>query len=356
MPTYREADNLRPLCEAAHAAMTAHEIPYELIIADDRSPDDTEAVARALAERYPLRLILAEGRPRDLSLSVLDGIAAAAGRYIVVMDADLSHPVDRIPDMLCAVREESGVFALGSRYAGGGGFDRRWSIWRLINSKAATLLARPLVKAADPLSGFFAARRKDLRAIGDYRPIGYKIALELMVRTRFRKIVEVPILFRDRTIGESKMNLREMVKYLRHLRRLYVYKFGTLGEFLNFLAVGGSGFVVDICFYYLLQFLGLDHRLARAIAFWPATTWNWALNRITSFGDRKRLPRRRQWTEYVISSGFAFVVSWGMYASLTSWSPWFEARKLLALIIGIGLASVINFTVSTLFVFGERRR
>ena len=356
VPTYCEAETLRPLCRSVHEAMRSRGIPYELVIVDDRSPDGTAEIAAQLAREYPLRLLRASGRPRDLALSVLDGMAAAAGEYLVVMDADLSHPVDRIPALLREVRSGSGVFALGSRYVGEGSFDRRWSLWRFLNSRMATLLAKPLVPVNDPMSGFLAVRKRDLGDLGRLRPIGYKIALELMVRSDFRRIVEVPIAFSDRQAGKSKMNLAQQWKYLRHLRRLYVYRFGRFGEFMHYIAVGGSGFVVDISFYYLLQWLGVEHRIARAVAFWPAATWNWALNRRLTFGDRRRRPRRRQWLEYSVTSLLGFAISWGLYTSLTTWLPWFDSRRFAAVILGITVASIFNFTVSSAVVFSEKRR
>ena len=356
VPTYREAENLRPLCESVKAVMQSCGIPYELIIADDCSPDRTVEIAGQLVRQHPLRLLQATDRPRDLALSVLDGIKAAAGEYLVVMDADLSHPVDRIPDLLQAVRSASGVFAVGSRYVGDGGFDRNWSLWRLLNSRMAMLLARPLVQVGDPMSGFFAVRKQDLCDLRRLHPIGYKIALELMVRCDFKQVVEVPITFHDRRAGNSKMNLKQQWNYLRHLRRLYVYRFGRFGEFVNFLAVGSSGFVIDIAGYYLLQWLGLDHRIARAVSFLPAVTWNWTHNRRTTFGDRKRCPRVRQWLEYIVANLLGIAISWGIYASLTSYLPWFDRWRLLAVILGVAVASVFNFIVSSVFVFSEKRR
>lgn len=91
----------------------------------------------------------------------------------------------------------------------GGKFDRGWSFWRFLNSWFATLLALPLTQCSDPMTGFFAVRKQDLPDLEKFRPIGYKIALELMVRGEVENIVEVPIAFKDRAAGDSKMNLRQ---------------------------------------------------------------------------------------------------------------------------------------------------
>ena len=206
VPTYKEAENLQALCESVDQVLGAENLAYELLIVDDQSPDDTVNIARSLAEKYPLRLIQPAGRSRDLSLSVLDGIREASSDVVVAMDADLSHPVTKIPQLVAAVEEDT--FVAGSRYAKGGKFDRGWSFWRFLNSWFATLMALPFTSCSDPMTGFFALRKQDLNELKRFRPIGYKIALELMVRGEFKKIVEIPIEFKDRAVGKSKMNLQ----------------------------------------------------------------------------------------------------------------------------------------------------
>jgi dolichol-phosphate mannosyltransferase len=114
---------------------------------------------------------------------------------------------------------------IGSRYVRGGGVHAGWSWFRRFNSRVATLLARGLTNAEDPMAGFFAIRKSTLAQAADLRPIGYKIALELIVRCDCRDVVEVPILFQDRSAGESKMSLRQQWLYLRHLGRLYAARY-----------------------------------------------------------------------------------------------------------------------------------
>lgn len=356
VPTYREAENLPLLCQEVHRVLSDQGIEYELLVVDDQSPDDTVSVAEALARSYPIRLIQPGGRERDLSRSVVDGFREASGEYIVVMDADLSHPVDKIPEFLDVLQGGEGRLVLGSRYVSGGGFDKAWSFWRYLNSASATWLAAPLTRSRDPMTGFFALCRQDLPDLERLRPIGYKIALELMVRGDFEEVIEVPFSFRDRAAGESKMTLGQQLKYIRHLRRLYLYRYGGIAEFLHYGAVGASGFVVDVAFYYLFQFIGLDHRTARAIAFWPAVSWNWALNRLTTFGDRRRRPRGRQWLEFMLTSGVGFVLNWGIYVVLTSMFEFFDEYRILALIAGIIGASVFNFMAASMFVYSDKRK
>ena len=142
------------------------------------------------------------------------------------MDADLSHPPERIADLLAALDADCDM-VVGSRYAPGGLIDRTWSPWRFLNSRLATSLALPLVNCSDPMSGFFATDRRALPDLKKLQPIGYKIALELMVRGQLR-VKELPIDFRDRGKGSSKMNWRRQLNFLRHLYRLYKVKFGGI--------------------------------------------------------------------------------------------------------------------------------
>jgi dolichol-phosphate mannosyltransferase len=354
VPTYREARNIPALMKAVDEVMVSANLEYELLIVDDNSPDETKEVVAGLQSNFPVRLIQPTGRERDLSLSVVDGIREAKSDLVVVMDADLSHPVDMVPVLLRQLQHDETNFVLGSRYTKGGSFDRDWSLWRFLNSYAATLMARPLTSSNDPMSGFFAFDRRRVE-LSRLRPIGYKIGLELMVKGSFNGVTEVAIQFKDRTVGESKMNFAQQWKYLRHLRRLYLYQFKGWAEFVHYSAVGASGFVADVSIYYLLQLLGLDHRIARAISFWPAVSWNWALNRVTTFGERQRRPKARQWIEFVMTSLIGFSLNWGIYFLLTTYSPFFNTYRLLALLAGIIGASLFNFTASTLFVYSEKR-
>lgn len=356
VPTFEEADNLPALVERLAEVLCNVVADYEIVVVDDNSPDDIVSVCERLSATHPVRLLQPTGRARDLSRSVLDGIGVTRFSLVLVMDADLSHPPERIPAMLAEIEAHPGAFVLGSRYVPGGSFDREWSLWRFLNSRIATLLARPLVRCADPMSGFLLFDRKRLGDLTGLRPLGFKIGLELMVRGDFDEIREVPIGFADRGAGASKMNLEEQFKYIRHLRRLYLYRFGGLAEFVHFGAVGASGFVIDVFFYYLFQLFGVPHQVARGLSFWPAVSWNWALNRLTTFGERQRRPRGRQWLEFVVTSLVGFSVNWSVYVLLTGRVGFFDTYRLLALICGVISASIFNFTVSTLFVYSDTRR
>jgi len=223
VPTYREADNLSFLAHAIDAALGDFDGGYELLLVDDDSQDGSEEVAAKLSRRFPLRILVRKGE-RGLATAVIEGIRASTGDVVVVMDGDLSHPPGAIPIMVERVMSGASDFVLGSRYVEGGSVDEAWSGFRKLNSLIASLLARPLCTLKDPMSGFFALRRADVPDLRRLSPIGYKIALEILVKGNFQEPTEVPIHFAERQHGESKLSLKEQLNFIRHLHRLYAYR------------------------------------------------------------------------------------------------------------------------------------
>lgn len=224
IPTLNEAENLPLLVPRIATALAGSS--YEIIVIDDNSRDNTVAVCNQLSQKFPLRLLVREHPQNGLSGAVLDGMAVAQGDYFVVMDADLQHPPERIPALLVPLQTGQADFTLGSRHIEGGTIEGRWGFLRRLNSWGAALLARPFSgKVTDPMSGFFALSRQTFQSGERLTPIGYKIALELMCKCRVNRVVEIPIHFGTRQMGESKLSLKEQLRYLQHLGRLYQFKY-----------------------------------------------------------------------------------------------------------------------------------
>ena len=217
VPTYNERDRLSDLVEKIFASYTAHGIDGEIVIVDDNSPDGTGELADELASRYRVTVLHRAGK-MGLGTAVIEGFAAASAPIVGVMDADLSHPPDLLPGMLAVMQSTSADVVIGSRYIPGGG-TRGWGVGRLLMSRFACLLARAVTPIHDATSGFFLMRRtlaRDVRISAG----GFKICLELLVRGRPASVVEVPYVFVGRTAGESKMNLKEALGYLKQLVEL----------------------------------------------------------------------------------------------------------------------------------------
>ncbi len=217
VPTYNERDRLKDLVEKIAAIYTRADIDGEIVIVDDNSPDGTGALADELAGRYRIRVLHRAGK-LGLGTAVIEGFAAASAPIVGVMDADLSHPPSLLPGMFAVMQATSADFVIGSRYIPGGG-TQGWGLGRLLMSRFACLLARSVTPIRDATSGFFLIRRnlaRDVRISAG----GFKICLELLVRGRPASVVEVPYVFVGRTAGESKMNTKEALGYLKQLVEL----------------------------------------------------------------------------------------------------------------------------------------
>jgi dolichol-phosphate mannosyltransferase len=149
-----------------------------------------------------------------LASAVLAGFAQARGDVLVVMDADLSHPPEAVPRLASAI-DDGADLAVGSRYVRGGGTED-WPLKRRIVSRAACLIGNVLVPIRDCTSGFFAIRKTALDGV-KLNPIGFKIGFEVMARSRYKRAVEIPYVFRDRELGKSKFGRREVMQYLVQL-------------------------------------------------------------------------------------------------------------------------------------------
>lgn len=243
VPTFREAPNIKPLVERVFAATKQAGREAELIIVDDDSQDGTEAIVESLRTEYPVRLIVRQDE-QGLSSAVLAGFRDARYDRFVVLDADLQHPPEMIPAMLDHLDAGDGDFVIATRYGGEGAIAGDWPLRRRIASRLATLLAKPLATLSDPMSGFFALHRTTWERAEELDPIGYKIALELYVKGRCSRPVEVSIQFGTRTAGTSKFGLTQQVHYLRHLARLYRFRFPLFMEILLFILLVGVGAIV----------------------------------------------------------------------------------------------------------------
>jgi dolichol-phosphate mannosyltransferase len=214
LPTYNERENLEPLVTAVRSVLDGPAPDHTILIVDDASPDGTGEVADALAARDPHVRVLHRPRKDGLGQAYLAGfdVALAEGAGLVVeMDADFSHDPAYLPALIGAARDADLV--LGSRYVPGGGI-RNWGRLRTFVSRGGCWYARTVlgVEVRDLTGGFKCFRRAVLEAL-DLRSIrsqGYAFQVELTYRALqlgFR-VKEVPIVFADRRVGQSKMSRR----------------------------------------------------------------------------------------------------------------------------------------------------
>jgi dolichol-phosphate mannosyltransferase len=208
---------------AIFAAYESGGIDGELVIVDDNSPDGTGAVADELARTFPITVLHRAGK-LGLGTAVVEGFRAAQAEIVGVIDADLSHPPELVPRMLSVLHAEKADIVIGSRYIPGGGTSN-WESSRVLMSKFACVMARGLTPVRDATSGFFLMYRDRARGV-TISAGGFKICLELLIRSEPTTVVEVPYVFKGRTVGESKMNWKEAAGYLAQLKDLHAYRRG----------------------------------------------------------------------------------------------------------------------------------
>ncbi|MBP8128696.1 MAG: glycosyltransferase family 2 protein [Candidatus Hydrogenedentes bacterium] len=348
VPTFREAQNLPELVERIELACGSRGIVAEMLVMDDDSRDGIVEAAESLARPW-LRVVVRREN-RGLSAAVLDGFRLARHEVLLVMDADLSHPPEKIPEMLEALASGAD-FVLGSRYVRGGSTDEDWGFFRWVNSRVATLLARPFTRVADPMSGFFAFRRDAFEQAASLNPVGYKIGLEILVKCNCRDIREIPIHFSKRKHGESKLNLKEQIRYLQHLRRLAIYKFANWAHFVQFGIVGFTGTIVNLAVLTLLVFLGAPLRAAVALAILTAMVSNFVLNREFTFSYARSGPFWRQMFGFIAASSVGAVVNYATVLVLLHTWPVLERLPQVASVVGILAGLIFNFFASRYLVF-----
>ena len=222
IPTYNEAENIKPLCERIFAAVKAAGLDAELIFVDDESPDGTGSVIDSLAGRYNIKAVHRKGN-RGLASAVIEGFNAARGEILCVLDADLSHPPEKIPDMYRLIANNESDFVIASRLVKGGG-STDWSLFRKAISVVAQIIARPLTPIKDLTSGYFMLKRSVIEGV-KLNPIGFKIGLEIIAKGHYNRAVEIPIVFSGRVKKRSKLGARQTIEYLLQVFGLYLLSF-----------------------------------------------------------------------------------------------------------------------------------
>jgi dolichol-phosphate mannosyltransferase len=212
VPTLNEEENIVPLV----SEITAWAVPFrEILFIDDHSTDATRDKIRTLAGSQPIRLIEQDGAGPGLAAAIMSGARAAQGEILLVMDADLSHPADRIKDLVAPLLAGTADLVVGSRYVKGGSTPG-WAVWRRVVSRTGAMLAYPLTGLHDSMCGFFAIGRSRLLELAP-QTSGFKIVFETMVRARGTlRVREIPIVFRERVHGKSKMSFGVALRFFFH--------------------------------------------------------------------------------------------------------------------------------------------
>jgi len=347
VPTHNEAENIPELVDRISKALNG--VEYEVIFVDDASTDGTRDLVRSFSKRLPVKLVERPSRMGIIS-AVFDGLKLAQGEYVAVMDADLQHPPEHLPEMLKLVEDNDVV--IGSRFAERARAEGL-SWFRRFLSKTAILLAHTLLpasrKTSDPLSGFFLVRRSLLNEVeGGSYPRSFKVLLYLLARAeRDIRVVDVPINFGRRLRGRSKLGLGEMLRYLWLLLALSRWRP------VKFAVVGASGILVNLGVLYALLTVGVGHLLAGAISIEASIISNFVFNDLWTFSDRRagnHIVRIAKWHG---AMALGALVNYVVYAVLS-----YFVHYLVAMFVGIIVAFVLRYLLSefTIWSAGTSRR
>ncbi len=354
IPTYNEKANIAPLVEAVRSALG--DIPWEIIIVDDDSPDQTFAEVSRLARDEPrLRCLRRVGR-RGLSSAVIEGALVANGSAIAVMDADFQHDERILKQMYEKLTSTGADIVVATRYAEGGGIGE-WDATRAKMSDFATRMAGMLVgnQTSDPMSGFFMVRREIFASvIYDLSQQGYKILLDIISSSHTPlKIEEVPYVFRTRQEGESKISVMVLAQFLFLIIEKLTH--GLIPpRFALFSIVGGFGLLVHLAILNGLKLAGFTFIAAQLTATFIAMMSNFVMNNEFTYRDR-RLTGLSFLAGLIL---FCVVCSFGALANvgvaeiaINQFGNWSFAG-----LAGAIMGAVFNFSAATSLVWRRPRK
>ena len=368
VPTYNESKNIGGILEHIQKSIPK-DILAETIVVDDNSPDKTAKIAEdyfnSIKEKTSHTInVIKRHAKNGLSSAILNGIQEAAGNTIVVIDSDFSHPPHIIPKMIETIKKTKCDIVIASRYVKGGSI-QGWPIKRKIMSKIATGIAKKGlgVEPKDPMSGYFAFKKNIIEGL-KFDAIGYKMLLEILVKTKGAKIQEVPYIFTDRKEGSSKLEASTVFDYFKSVWKLYRYgrkqrknearksvKF--LSKAGRFFTVGASGLGVNYLASVLFA-LNADvwylHATMMGIVF--SITSNFFLNKYWTFEDKNFEIKRTlvQYGKFIVFSSIGALVQLGMvYYLVAEWNLTYPA----SLVLAVGTAACGNFILNKKWTFKE---
>jgi len=356
-PSYREAENIPVLFERLKTALAG--LDWELIVVDDDSSDGTADIARKIAQSDKRMRVIQRLDRRGLSGAVIEGMLASSAPVLAVVDSDLQHDEKILPQMIRRFETDPRTeLVIGSRYATGGGVGEFKSN-RAAYSRVATRLGNMVTKThvADPMSGFFAVRRETFMQVArKLSNEGFKILFDMLASSpRPLVVAEIPYEFGERVHGESKLDTAVAWQYVELLLDILIGRLIPV-RMIKFGIVGLSGVVISLGTVWILySIFGENFDLSQAIATFMGMTWNYFLNNLFTFKDR----RQTGWGILVGLLSFYAVCSVGAVANVGAAGYFFHQRHWawgISSISGILVGMVWNYAVSSRITWGQRRK
>lgn len=370
LPTYNESRNITEMLDSIAEALPA-DTATEIIVVDDSSPDGTGEIASQHGKKIAnskLRVTVIRRQAKlGLSSAILRGVQSSSGEIIVVMDGDLSHPPQTIPRMIKELHQNPKYdIVVASRYIEGGSIIG-WPFKRKLISKSATKIAQYGlgIDVKDPMSGFFAFRRRIIEGV-KFDAIGYKMLLEILVKAKGAYVKEVPYTFINRRAGASKLDSSVMSDYIKGVWRLYRYgkslrekERRTSVRFLSkagrFYTVGASGLLVNYAISLFISTIipQIWYLYSTTLGILFSMTSNFFINKIWTFEDRDFRKKKAiiQYGMFMAFSTLGALIQLGMVYLLVEN---YHLQYPLALVLAVMVASVSNFLLNKKWTFKEK--
>lgn len=355
IPTYNEKKNISKII----SAVFKFNPKVHILVIDDSSPDGTGDIVKKMISKYPRQLhLMTRLKKEGLGKAYVAGFRWALQRkyhFIVSMDADFSHDPKYLPTMLSVATKEDTDIVIGSRYIRGGGI-LGWDWKRLLNSRGANFATRLMLglKSKDVTAGYKVYDSRFLKklSLNNLVASGYAFQVEMiyLAKEKGAKVVEVPIIFADRRVGESKIS-GELVRSMKIVWRLFIRR-RVVGQAIKFMGIGLLNTFVDGgILFALVTFADLDKIIARIISSTTALISSYILNRIWTFKSKNRAVAA-QFVSFAIINGLGLAWNNLLYGLMVNKM---HIYYLLAMIIATAIVFMWNFGLSKIWAFKEKK-
>ena len=360
LPTYNEEENIENIIqEILKEEKNQSKHTFSILVVDDNSTDETQAIVQRYTSLNS-KVHLVTGQKKGLGDAYKRGFNYALNDLqadlIFQMDSDGQHDTSLIPHFVSYIEEGKDV-VIGSRFIDGG-TTPDFSFSRLLMSKVGNLLVRyvgGITQVKDCTSGYRAIRASYLKEL-DFSYLstrGYSFQSSLICDLAWRgaNISEIPIEFSSRQGGDSKLALRDQIEFLLNIPRL---GFRNLEDFMKYSLVGVSGVFVNLGLYlFLTRYYEISEVVAPLIAIESALISNFILNNFWTFGKRITQSRIRvKFVKFHLVSGFSALINYSAFLTLFLV---FGLYDILANLIGIGLAAIVNYLINSNWTWKDNK-
>jgi dolichol-phosphate mannosyltransferase len=358
VPTFNERGNIGRLIDELQAVFVSLAHDMHILVVDDNSPDGTIEVVAAYRERFA-NVHALQGEKRGLGAAYLRGMRYALSELkadaVFEMDADFSHKPADVPRLLGAL-EDGADFVIGSRYVRGGTLPREWGLHRRLNSRVGNIVARyvaGLYRIRDCTAGFRAIRADVIRGIqlDHLRVQGYAFQVALLHAAVLRgaTVRELPVEFVDRTVGESKLGIKDIVEFLLSAAAI---RLQSSRVFIKFCITGASGVLVNLGVFSALMALGVNKFVASPIAIQCSIITNFLGNNYWTFRRRNLVgPVRARGLRFNFVSLLSLCVSYLTFVAVSRGFPRIAPQA--AQLMGIVPATLINYFLNSYWTFRD---